>query len=1159
MKLKKILSLLIAVVMLFSLGVTAMAEETAVAKIGNASYTTFDEALTVASTMSGDVTVEIYDKVTLNEKLSGSYSSIKFVGKDTDAEIYLDVTGYITATGKKVAFENLILSKANTGGFITNAGFMNVAFGVYDVSEVAYTECTFANGAYASSGKVTYTKCTFKRSHDKYGLWAYGNVDVVVDGCTFADYRGIKMYAEGAAKTVDLTVKNTSFSAVTDKPAIVLTYGESVTLENNTYSSTGVFELDLDGDPNGTPVTSDKPAEITCKNDKDACGVLVDGKIYTTVAQAAAVATEGSTITLLHNSTETVKLPEGVILNTNNYTAENVTVASKVAYIGEQGYETVQAAINAAQKGDIVTIKEGTYAVPSLKAGITVVGEGDVLLEGTLSGTLEDLTLKNLHIKGGNAQRWAYAKGDCVFDNVTFEATSVYALHFDGITAGTNLLYKDCTIIGWAALGGSPASCVFEGCTIKGNGSYGVIRTYFATEIKNCTFDVDNVNSTDIYQDGIHAVDAKVDVKNCKNINGDMKDILNISGDAYVYVDGALVLAPAVPVAKIGETTYTTLAEALNAAASGTGNVTVDIIADIDLSDVDWNPVTVSAPGYPVVTVNGNNKIITGLNNMLFAGTWAGNSGLIINDLTIADSNIVNDENDINLTVGVGAFIGYPQASETITLNNCHLVNSTVKGGHWTGGLVGMAGGYNGNDGPVFMNLTIKDCSVKDSTITGKGSAGGVIGHGSCAAWTNVVIENTTVSGNTITSTGSSANKAGAVMGTIGAAGQPTTANGETKTGGASVSATVSNNTVTSNGTAITTIYGRQGTSTGMLYVAGGNYDKYPIEETVAYAQPKEGFEIVQNTDGTYGVKEKAPALPTAIVGDVPEEKLADAPNLTFSKRFEAADPTDEQKKYYGNWFADFELTVNKDVTFNADSATSDGYLAGSYDWYQNGAWISVPFEDVKLEAGQTVKIMSYAMELMGNPGLKLIYNDVLMLVKTFDCGVFFTDEFLAKNPDLEVTLELRMYNPDNESESYVIGEAYKFEAPEVEEEPTMDTEASFVRNIKTTNSAGEERYQVILFAGVDSLKYDSVGFEIIVNGETRTQTTKKVYTSYTAAGIKYTPKAWGENCNYIVSLPINFKPEMKNDSVTFRPFAVTLNGETLWGPEETIDKVYNK
>lgn len=300
-----------------------------VAKIGDTEFDTVADAIAAASVMTGDVTVEIYGKVTLNSSLSGSYDSITFAGMNKNAEIYLDVQGYITATGKKVAFKDLTLSKS-IGGFVTNAGFMNVAFGVYDVNEVIYTNCIFANGAYASSGKVTFTGCTFYRSHDKYGLWAYGDVDCVVDDCVFDDYRGIKMYAEGAAKTTELTVKNTDFSAVDNKPAIVLTYGKSVTLEDNTYSSKGVFELDKDGSPNGTKVTLDKTAGITCVNDDGACGVLVDDKIYTTVAQATEVAVSGSEVTLLHDSAESVELPEGVTLNRNGYNAAGVTVKQRI-------------------------------------------------------------------------------------------------------------------------------------------------------------------------------------------------------------------------------------------------------------------------------------------------------------------------------------------------------------------------------------------------------------------------------------------------------------------------------------------------------------------------------------------------------------------------------------------------------------------------------------------------------------------------------------------------------------------------------------------------------------------------------------------------------------------------------------------------------------
>ena len=316
-----------------------------VAEVNGVQYETLQAALEAAKAMTGDVVVGIYDKVTLSAPLTGSYDSITFVGKDTDAEIYLDIQGYVEAPGKKVAFEDLILSKVS-GGYITNAGFMNLAFGIYGASEVTYNNCTFANGAYASSGKNTFTGCTFYSSYDRYGMFAYGAPEVVVDGCTFADIRGIKMYAEGGVKVTNLTVKNTDFTAATGKPAIVLTYGASVTLKDNTYPTTGVFELDLDGAPNGTAVNV--PSTITCVNDNGACGVIVDGKIYTTVAQAAAVAVSGSNVTLLHDSAETVELAEGVILNKNGYTADGVTVkVSYVAQVGDAKFKTLSEAFAA--------------------------------------------------------------------------------------------------------------------------------------------------------------------------------------------------------------------------------------------------------------------------------------------------------------------------------------------------------------------------------------------------------------------------------------------------------------------------------------------------------------------------------------------------------------------------------------------------------------------------------------------------------------------------------------------------------------------------------------------------------------------------------------------------------------------------------------------
>lgn len=430
MKLKRIMAIVLCFAMVLStMSFNVFAEEsvtetTFVAKIGNVEYTTFDKALSETSGMTGDVTVEIYNKVTLDQSLSGSYDSITFIGNGGDAEIYLDVQGYITAPGKAVAFKDLTLSKSE-GGFISNAGFMNVAFGVYDVNKATYTNCTFANGSYASSGKVLYTDCTFYRSHDKYGLWAYGNVDCTVDGCKFAGYRGIKMYAEGKEKSTELTVKNTDFSQVNNKPAIVLTYGESVTLEDNTYSDTGVFELDLDGEPNGTEVTSD--VAPTCKNDSGACGVLVDGKIYTTVAQAAEVAISGSTVTLLHDSTETVEFDEGVILDKGNFTAENVTVNTPVAKVGDTYYADLHEAMVACKSGETVL----------LIADVDLAGiEWEpVSFKGTFDG--QDHTISNLTInKPGVSNTGFITSLNGAFKNVTFTNPSVVGGENTGVVAG---------------------------------------------------------------------------------------------------------------------------------------------------------------------------------------------------------------------------------------------------------------------------------------------------------------------------------------------------------------------------------------------------------------------------------------------------------------------------------------------------------------------------------------------------------------------------------------------------------------------------------------------------------------------------------------------------------------------------------------------------
>ena len=210
-------------------------------------------------------------------------------------------------------------------------------------------------------------------------------------------------------------------------------------------------------------------------------------------------------------------------------------------------------------------------------------------------------------------------------------------------------------------------------------------------------------------------------------------------------------------VAKIGDTEYPTLADAF-AAANKTGDTVIELLDDINMTGKSWTPVSVDGyNGQGVITLNGNGKTITGLSAPLFAGGFAGKSGIVIKDLTIAGADI----NDTTNTQGIGAFINCVDSMTRIELDNCHLKNSKIvsTGGARVGGLIGWTSGYNNqNDGPVDTKVTLTNCSVENVTIEAKGSVGGLIGHAGANPATYHTITGCTVKDSTLkcTETGKS-------------------------------------------------------------------------------------------------------------------------------------------------------------------------------------------------------------------------------------------------------------------------------------------------------------------------------------------------------------------------------------------------------------------
>ena len=210
-------------------------------------------------------------------------------------------------------------------------------------------------------------------------------------------------------------------------------------------------------------------------------------------------------------------------------------------------------------------------------------------------------------------------------------------------------------------------------------------------------------------------------------------------------------------VAKIGDTEYPTLADAF-AAANKTGDTVIELLDDINMTGKSWTPVSVDGYlGQGVITLNGNGKTITGLSAPLFAGGFAGKSGIVIKDLTIADADINDTTND----QGIGAFINCVDSMTRIELDNCHLKNSKIvsTGGARVGGLIGWTSGYNNpNDGPVDTKVTLTNCSVENVTIEANGSVGGLIGHAGANPATYHTITGCTVKDSTLkcTETGKS-------------------------------------------------------------------------------------------------------------------------------------------------------------------------------------------------------------------------------------------------------------------------------------------------------------------------------------------------------------------------------------------------------------------
>ena len=652
------------------------------------------------------------------------------------------------AEGKHLVFKDITYKTANNG----------YAGGFGHAASVTFINCKIIGQMYAHSNAPHYFyDCTIDPLNGY--LYTYAS-DCVFERCTFeaSEGKALQVYGEADVEC-DVTIKDCEFIAAKHgatwdgKPVTGIDinsangYRVNVTIEN--CKTTG-FPT---GDNSGSDLYNIKNGGIGKVN------LVIDG-VY--VVRAGYTQLAGYPNIWVKDNNFYVYDLDG-LKDLQKFFADNTMTNS----VWGRTYNICEDIDAAGYTWNGVYIVTGD----NTRNGIVIDGNGktitnltikDYLLSGTADGAddgtapgeIRNITLDNATVTGGwfTAPFWGNLTGDLTFTNVHVLNSQI---------TGTNNVGGLLSSTGE----GTDYFVVFDNCSVENtkitaNGADGQDPTgasgFFGRAFGETyiTFKGNNVVSgntitnnnglvggnvygyTTWYEDGFKGTGSCDQFKNWEGISfetvatpEEMKDVLTAAGQA------------------------------------GAGNTTILFEGNINMTGKEWTPIKVDGyNGADVVVIDGNGAVITGLTSPLFAGGFAGGSGIVIRNLTIADSDIVSTN-----TIGSGAFIDSIDSMAEITLENCHLLNSTVTGGPGsrTGGLIGWTAGYNNqNDGPVKTYVKINKCSVVGSTIQCDGSVGAIYGHAGNNAWTYSTVENCIVTDCTLSSTKNGEWRVGVVVGT---------------------------------------------------------------------------------------------------------------------------------------------------------------------------------------------------------------------------------------------------------------------------------------------------------------------------------------------------------------------------------------------------------
>ena len=695
--------ILVAMMMVSLFAVNVFAEDTEkVAKIGDTEYATLQAAMTACVT--GDNTITLLkdsSEVFTFEQKSGVNITIDGDGHTFSGKITLN------AGGGNLTFTDAKIAPANSHTIYLNASDApNVSFD-HCVLEGKNMSGTIVYG-YASSteNSVTVTNCTASNLQYIVSFRQRGSKSVLVENVTATNM----IYLVRTLKCPSVTIKDVTCSAVIGIDIKNDAAGGKLVLENvniDIFKYGGSLYIPVSGGGDGKSWT----VEI-----KGTCMFTKEGRAY-----------EGNEW-FSGNAGYKIDVTENAIVN-------------PPLWIGDEYYTSLDEVISKAQDGDTIVLKNSITDSDAnavlIDKNITLDLNGyDIDAEGILFNVSGHLTLEDsfedqsgfirvMYGKSENATAINLAQGGCF----TLNGGNIYAEH-KGVNAGNKSTARGDIVINGGSIttphenvdpnsvecpapifinkNNKPLDLVINGGTLTG---YYVILC----DAPDSNIEITGGTLIAKGEDGF-AVSVTASNVNIAITGGTFSHNIadEYCADGYICVkNGDMYTVEESPVAMIGDVTYATLQDAIDACVVGDNTITLlkDLSETVTIKQTEGINITIEGNGKyfsGTINVDGNNRpngteTLT-VQNVNFKKTDATTYAYFIN----AEKNAAGKNSEAhNLTVDnctfestnwhyaiatrhpynlkvtnctankVYYFIYNPQGGESITVEDCTVTNAT--------------------------------------------------------------------------------------------------------------------------------------------------------------------------------------------------------------------------------------------------------------------------------------------------------------------------------------------------------------------------------------------------------------------------------------------------------------------------------------------------